>query len=183
MKKVLLSVTVFLLCFSFGFWLKKSVPKSPAPVTKAETVPVAEIAKASVQNAHRFYFSDQLAQSASSPIFWEKTEERFQFPLPEDSSKHQANRVRELATRLSILRSISSLDRFHNEKILLFSKIVKDPNQHWLLRREALFQLRPFLRTLGEKEREKILAAVPSRVRALASASTQELLLAVGSAQ
>ncbi len=183
MKKVLLSVTVFLLCFSFGFWLKKSPAKPLSSVAKTDSVPVEEIAKASVQNTHRFYFSDQLARSAASPMFWEKTEERFRFPLPEDSSKHQANRVRELATRLSILRSVGELDRFHKEKILLFVNIVKDKNQHWLLQREALFQLRPFLRTLGEKEREKLLAGVSSRVRSLAAVSTQELLQAVGGAQ
>jgi hypothetical protein len=183
MKKVLLSAAVFLLCFSFGFWLKKSPPKSLPPKDVASALPLEQLTQSSAPLAHQFYFSNQVERSAASPIFWEKTEERFRLPLPADSRKHQPNTVRELATRLSILRSIGELEQFHKEKILLYSKIVKDNKQHWLLQREALYQLRPFLRILGQNEREKILAGVSSRVRTLASFSTQELLQKAGGEQ
>lgn len=190
MKKSIYLFGLFALCFGFGFWISSSkvFPTSAQNeqtnsdvVSKASvSIPIQNLAEADVPQVHQYYFSPRVEIEAASPLFWEKTLERFRKPLPQDASKHQVRKVRELAARLSILRSMGEWGQFQKEKYQFYLSLLEDRSQHWLVHREALHQIRPLLRLQGKEERDRILSLVSSKVRGLASLSTRELLLPLG---
>ncbi len=193
MKKSFSLFGIFALCFGFGFWIssskffqkteRKEQVNGRVPQKASVSIPIQDLAEADVPQVHQYYFSPRVEIEAASPLFWEKTLDRFRKPLPQDASKHQVAKVRELAARLSILRSMGEWGQFQKEKYQFYLSLLEDRSQHWLVHREALHQIRPLLRLQGKEERDRILSLVSSKVRGLASLSTRELLLPLGEQQ
>ena len=193
MRKTVFYSAIFLVFLGFGYWFSSlsffngsglsgvgASQSSRNGNGSPALIPIQKIAEADANQLHQYYFSSQIETEAASPLFWEKTQERFQKPLPKDRTKHQVAFVRELSTRLSILRSMGDWNQFPKEKYQFYLSLLEDSSQHWLVHREALHQIRPLLRLQGKEERDRILSLVPSRVRGLASQSTRELLLPLG---
>lgn len=181
MKLLGLSAGFFLVFFAGGWLLSAQIsspqaspPSEPLPLVSAPALPVAPFSQQTLQSRGPKLFTALFDQEVfRGKIFAEFEPQltiRFQAPYP----KNEREFHREAVSRVGILKALGSAYE-GNEAAHFYRQIASAPGEDFLVRAQALRNAKASLKFQSETARQKFLAKIPGRVRALASRSEAEL--------
>jgi hypothetical protein len=193
MRKYLPYALVFLAVFTLGLGLKRVSSGAKANPASQKSSLFGSILPALATSSDQPRLEPALLKSAKgAELFnnlfpasriehWSEEEavaqarERFAnaYP-PAGDPHHDGPREKEIVARMGILKAMGA--SFRGPAAQAFYREVLKSDEHLLVRRQALENLRPMMAGLPETDRGEILAGLPPRLVALAAFTEKELL-------
>lgn len=193
MRKYLPYAAVFLAVFSIGLGLKRASSGAKSHPATHKTSLFGSILPALGGSSHPSRLEPALLKSAKgAELFdtlfpagqiehWNEEEavaqarERFAAAYPPAGNPHHDGpREKEIVARMGILKAMGA--SFRGPAAQAFYREVLKSDEHLLVRRQALENLRPMMAGLPERDRGEILAGLSPRLVALAAFTENELL-------
>lgn len=162
-----------LLCFGIFFFLGRQEPApSLTRVEKPAAMPTVEPSLSKASSITAFSLPN-LSGTANDPSL----AKRFATPYPKATPEFGL-REREITSRLSILKALGRQNA--NEPGLLplplYRSILANPQETWVVKRQALRNALALSAHLPEQERDRFIASVPPALLLQAGKTEQELL-------
>lgn len=128
-------------------------------------------------------YNTGLRDFLQKPMLRDAIANRFTRAYPEDNNvQYKHKLMNELVSRLGILKvlndNFSPLNKHDNPEALLkfYQQVLLNPQENWIVKRQALQNLSPWMPGLSIAERDKILAAQDPRAIALANKTERQIL-------
>lgn len=126
-----------------------------------------------------YLFSEAFQADLAQNETFSQLTHKFEQPYPKEEAHHSFAFQSELASRITILKAMQRTDSIPevSEKKFLVS-VLKNKKENWLVKRQALQNLRDSMRDFSESERAALIGSVDLRSRALAAKTEEEILSA-----